>query len=154
MKKTGAALARFALEQLGVSHTFGIPGVHNTELYDELNASPHIQPVLVAHECGAAFMADAFSRTGQRIGTLVIVPAAGVTHAASGIGVVDLVSIVDGASHLRSLGSPRKIEKDRERLSRCSSAGRWAAHNARSHPSTFCPVSPCGAVAAPLPQHR
>ena len=32
MKKTGAALARFALEQLGVSHTFGIPGVHNTEL--------------------------------------------------------------------------------------------------------------------------
>ena len=77
MKKTGAALARFALEQLGVSHTFGIPGVHNTELYDELNASPHIQPVLVAHECGAAFMADAFSRTGQRIGTLVIVPLPG-----------------------------------------------------------------------------
>ncbi|CAM5304453.1 hypothetical protein SSTU70S_01454 [Stutzerimonas stutzeri] len=48
MKKTGAALARFALEQLGVSHTFGIPGVHNTELYDELNASSSIQPVLVS----------------------------------------------------------------------------------------------------------
>ena len=46
MKKTGAALARFALEQLGVTHTFGIPGVHNTELYDELNASDSIQPVL------------------------------------------------------------------------------------------------------------
>ena len=56
MKKTGAALARHALEQLGVTHTFGIPGVHNTELYDELNASEQIQPVLVAHECGAAFI--------------------------------------------------------------------------------------------------
>lgn len=103
MKKTGAALARFALEQLSVSHTFGIPGVHNTELYDELNASPHIQPVLVAHECGAAFMADAFSRTGQRIGTLVIVPAAGVTHAASGIGEAGLdgipMLIISGGIH-------------------------------------------------------
>lgn len=93
MKKTGAALARFALEQLGVSHTFGIPGVHNTELYDELNASPSIQPVLVTHECGAAFMADAFSRTGSSIGTLLIVPAAGVTHAASGIGEAGLDGI-------------------------------------------------------------
>src|SRR5690606_38378576 len=103
MKKTGAALARFALEQLGVSHTFGIPGVHNTELYDELNASPHIQPVLVAHECGTAFMADAFSRTGQRIGTLVIVPAAGGTHAASGIGEAGLdgipMLIISGGIH-------------------------------------------------------
>lgn len=106
MKKTGAALARFALEQLGVSHTFGIPGVHNTELYDELNASPSIQPVLVTHECGAAFMADAFSRTGSSIGTLVIVPAAGVTHAASGIGEAGLdgipMLILSGGIHSES----------------------------------------------------
>ena len=103
MKKSGAALARFALEQLGVSHTFGIPGVHNTELYDELNASPSIQPVLVTHECGAAFMADAFSRTGNSIGTLVIVPAAGVTHAASGIGEAGLdgipMLVISGGIH-------------------------------------------------------
>ncbi len=31
MKKTGAWLAVYALEQIGVKHTFGIPGVHNTE---------------------------------------------------------------------------------------------------------------------------
>jgi len=86
MKKTGAWLARFALEQIGVKYTFGIPGVHNTEIYDELNKSKLIQPVLVTHEGGAAFMADAISRTSDHIGTLLIVPAAGVTHAASGIG--------------------------------------------------------------------
>ncbi len=86
MKKTGAWLVRYALEQIGVTHTFGIPGVHNTEIYDELNKSELIRPVLVTHEGGAAFMADATSRTSGNIGTLLIVPAAGVTHAASGIG--------------------------------------------------------------------
>ncbi len=86
MKRTAAWLVRYALEQLGVRHTFGIPGVHTTEIYDELNSSPSIAPVLVTHEGCGAFMADAVSRTGDSVGTLVIVPAAGVTHAASGIG--------------------------------------------------------------------
>ncbi len=86
MKKTGAWLVRYALEQLGVRYTFGIPGVHNTEIYDELNNSEQIIPMLVTHEGCGAFMADAVSRTSDSIGTLVIVPAAGATHAASGIG--------------------------------------------------------------------
>ncbi|MCW9035481.1 MAG: thiamine pyrophosphate-binding protein [Rhodospirillales bacterium] len=86
MKKTGAQLAVFALEQLGIRHTFGIPGVHNTEVYDELNKSKLITPILVTHEGGASFMADAVSRVSDYLGTLVIVPAAGATHAASGIG--------------------------------------------------------------------
>jgi acetolactate synthase-1/2/3 large subunit len=86
MKKTGAWLAVYALEQLGIRYTFGIPGVHNTELYDELNNSAQITPILVTHEGGGAFMADAVSRSSDHTGTLVIVPAAGATHAASGIG--------------------------------------------------------------------
>lgn len=85
MKKTGAWLIVNALEQLPISHTFGIPGVHNTEIYDELNKS-EITPILVTHEGGGAFMADAVSRTSDNIGTMVIVPAAGITHALSGIG--------------------------------------------------------------------
>jgi acetolactate synthase-1/2/3 large subunit len=86
-KKSGAWLVRYALEQLPVSHTFGIPGVHNTEIYDELNKSERIHPVLVTHEAGAAFIADAISRTSTgEIGVCVIVPAAGMTHAMSGIG--------------------------------------------------------------------
>ena len=85
MKKTAAWLTKFALEQIGVKHTFGIPGVHNTELYDELNNSEQITPNLVMHEGHGGFMADAISRVTDSIGTMVIVPAAGVTHAASGI---------------------------------------------------------------------
>ena len=86
MKKTGAFLVRYALENLGVRYTFGIPGVHNTEIYDELAGSDQIRPLLVTHEAGAAFMADAVSRTGDSIGTLLVVPAAGLTHAMSGMG--------------------------------------------------------------------
>jgi len=85
MSRTAASLLREALETVGVRYTFGIPGVHNTEIYDELASSPSITPVLVADEGGGAFMADAVSRSGTSLGTLVIVPAAGVTHAASGI---------------------------------------------------------------------
>ncbi|MBN8473374.1 thiamine pyrophosphate-binding protein [Sulfuritalea sp.] len=86
MKRTGAWIAVRALEALGIRYTFGIPGVHNTELYDELDSSEQITPILVTHEGGASFMADGVSRTSELTGTLVIVPAAGATHAASGIG--------------------------------------------------------------------
>jgi acetolactate synthase-1/2/3 large subunit len=85
LKRTGAEIVRETLESLGVRFTFGIPGVHNTEIYDQLAASEQITPVLVAHEGGGAFMADAVSRIGPGIGALVVVPAAGLTHAASGI---------------------------------------------------------------------
>lgn len=104
MKKTGAYLAVYALEQIGVQFTFGIPGVHNTEIYDALNSSKSIQPILVTHEGGAAFMADGVSRTSDSIGTLVIVPAAGTTHAMSGIG----EAFLDGIPMLVISGGTRR----------------------------------------------
>ena len=104
MKKTGAFLTVYALEQIGIKHTFGIPGVHSIEIYDELNKSELIEPVLATHECGAAFMADGVSRTSRSIGTLVIVPAAGLTHAMSGIG----EAYLDGIPMLIISGGTRK----------------------------------------------
>lgn len=102
--RTGAWLARYALEQLPISHTFGIPGVHTTELYDELTQSEKITPVLPTHECCGAFAADAISRTSNgQIGCLLIVPAAGVTHAMSGIG----EAYLDGIPLLVITGGPR-----------------------------------------------
>ena len=96
-------MARYALEQIGVKYTFGIPGVHNTELYDELNMSEQISPMLVTHESGGSFMADAVSRTGDSIGCCVIVPAAGTTHAMSGIG----EAYLDGIASLIISGGVR-----------------------------------------------
>ncbi|MBI5260394.1 MAG: thiamine pyrophosphate-binding protein [Bradyrhizobium sp.] len=103
MKRTGAWLAVYALEQIGARFTFGIPGVHTTELYDALNSSNRITQVLVTHEGGASFMADAVGRLTESIGVLTVVPAAGLTHAASGIG----EAFLDGVPMLVISGGPR-----------------------------------------------
>ena len=129
MHRTAASLARHALEQLGIRHTFGIPGVHNTELYDQVAASGSITPVLVAHECGGAFMADAVSRTGAGTGVLLIVPAAGVTHAASGIGEAFLDGIpmlVIAGGIRRDLGRAYQLhDMDQQALLAPITKGRW-----------------------------
>lgn len=128
--KSGAWLVRYALEQLPVSHTFGIPGVHNTEIYDELNLSEKIKPILVTHEAGASFIADGISRTSKgEIGCLLIVPAAGVTHAMSGIG----EAFLDGIPLLVLTGGIRTDvpfgyqlhELDQSELVKAVSKGAW-----------------------------
>lgn len=129
MKRTGAQLARFALEQLGVTHTFGIPGVHTTELYDQLNQSQSITPVLVADERGGGYMADAISRTGDSIGTLMVVPAAGITHAASAIGEASLAGIpmlvVSGGIHSESGQRYQLHDIDQQALLKPITKGTW-----------------------------
>ena len=129
MHRSAAWLARHALEQLGIRYTFGIPGVHNTELYDQIGASDSITPVLVAHEGGGAFMADAVSRTGAGVGALLIVPAAGVTHAASGIGEAFLDGIpmiVIAGGIRRDLGRAYQLhDMDQHTLLTPITKGRW-----------------------------
>lgn len=112
MKRTGAWLTVYALEQIGARFTFGIPGVHTTELYDALNNSNRITQVLVTHEGGAAFMADAIGRLSDSIGVLTVVPAAGLTHAASGIG----EAFLDGVPMLVLSGGPRTDTPHRYQL--------------------------------------
>lgn len=135
MKKSGAALVRFALEQLGIRRTFGIPGVHTTEIYDELDRSESITPTLVAHECGGAFMADAVSRTGAEIGTLLIVPAAGVTHAASGIGEAGIdgipMLIISGGIHSQTEHRYQLHEMDQHTLLKPITKGTWRVESHR-----------------------
>jgi acetolactate synthase I/II/III large subunit len=112
MKRTGAWLTVYALEAIGARFTFGIPGVHTTELYDALNNSNRITQVLVTHEGGGAFMADAVGRLSDSIGVLTVVPAAGLTHAASGIG----EAFLDGVPMLVISGGPRTDTEHRYQL--------------------------------------
>ena len=103
MNKTGAWLVRYALEKLGIEHTFGIPGIANAEIYDELDQSDQITPHLVNHEMSAAFMADALSRSSRsspnnpnlpnNIGAIIIVTGTGLTRSISGIGEAFLAGV-------------------------------------------------------------
>ena len=66
MKKLGAYLIE-ALHAQGVTHVFGIPGVHNLELYRGLAQSP-IRHVAARHEQGLGFMADGYARLSGQVG--------------------------------------------------------------------------------------
>jgi acetolactate synthase-1/2/3 large subunit len=85
MKIRGSDLVVRALEDEGIRFAFGIPGTHNIELYDALERSGRVTPILVTDEQSATFMADAVSRTTGTLGCANVVPGAGVTHGLSGV---------------------------------------------------------------------
>jgi acetolactate synthase-1/2/3 large subunit len=139
---TGAQLVRYALEQLGVRYTFGIPGVHNTEIYDQLASSQQVTPIRVTHEGGGAFMADAVSRTSGSPGTLLMVPAAGTALAYAGMG----EAYLDGIPMLVITGGVRNDhgfgyqlhEIDQLEMVRSVTKGRWrVATHAEIVPTIF-----------------
>src|SRR3954469_6661790 len=64
---TGAQLIVEALERAGVDVCFGLPGVHNLALWEELRESS-IRLVGVRHEQTAAYAADGYARATGRLG--------------------------------------------------------------------------------------
>ncbi|MCR4315627.1 MAG: thiamine pyrophosphate-binding protein [Planctomycetes bacterium] len=85
MKTTGAKILVDALHRVGVERIFGIPGSQNLELYDELRDAK-FEVILVTHEVGASFMADATARCTGKIGAFTTVPGPGMTNAFTGMG--------------------------------------------------------------------
>lgn len=84
MATCGEVLVKL-LENYGVDHVFGIPGVHTVELYRGLAASSirHITP---RHEQGAGFMADGYSRTRGKPGVCFIITGPGMTNITTAMG--------------------------------------------------------------------
>ena len=72
------------LEQAGVAHVFGIPGVHTVEMYRGLDRS-HIAHITPRHEQGAAFMADGYARMTGRPGVCLLITGPGLVNAATGV---------------------------------------------------------------------
>ena len=75
---TGEALVGL-LEAYGVDTIFGIPGVHNIEMYRALPRSK-IKHVLVRHEQGAGFMADGYARATGRPGVCFTITGPGLLN--------------------------------------------------------------------------
>ena len=85
MKKTLGSYLIELLEAQGVQHVFGIPGVHNLELYRGL-ASSRIHHVTGRHEQGLGFMADGYARVSGRPGVCFTITGPGLTNIATALG--------------------------------------------------------------------
>ena len=81
---TGEALVGL-LEAYGVDTVFGIPGVHNVEMYRALPRSK-IKHVLVRHEQGAGFMADGYARATGKPGVCFTITGPGLLNILTPLG--------------------------------------------------------------------
>ncbi|MBB5516132.1 acetolactate synthase-1/2/3 large subunit/5-guanidino-2-oxopentanoate decarboxylase [Rubricella aquisinus] len=78
MPTLGQRLAK-ALAARGVTTLFGIPGVHNVELYRGIEAAG-LSHVLARHEQGAGFMADGYARVTGQPGVALVISGPGLTN--------------------------------------------------------------------------
>src|SRR4026209_255384 len=81
---TGEALVGL-LESYGTDTIFGIPGVHNVEMYRALPRSK-LKHVLVRHEQGAGFMADGYARASGKPGVCFTITGPGLTNIMTPLG--------------------------------------------------------------------
>jgi len=83
-KTTGGSFVVKTLEALGVEVVFGIPGVHNLEIYKALLDSP-IRHITTRHEQGAAFAADGYSRIKGKPGVAITITGPGLANAVTAL---------------------------------------------------------------------
>ena len=87
MSAATRTVGRYVIETLaanGVDTAFGIPGVHNIELYRGLD-SGRVRHVLARHEQNAAFAADGFARVSGRVAAVFVISGPGLTNALTAI---------------------------------------------------------------------
>lgn len=80
----GAQISQM-LRDRGVDTIFGIPGVHNVELYRGIEQAG-ITHVLARHEQGAGFMADGYARATGKPGVAYVITGPGLTNILTPLG--------------------------------------------------------------------
>ncbi len=80
----GAQISHMLAER-GVDVIFGIPGVHNIEMYRGIEEAG-ITHVLARHEQGAGFMADGYARASGRPGVAYVITGPGLTNLMTPLG--------------------------------------------------------------------
>ena len=78
LRPLGAQISHM-LKSRGVDTIFGIPGVHNQEMYRGIEEAG-ITHVLARHEQGAGFMADGYARASGKPGVAYVITGPGVCN--------------------------------------------------------------------------
>jgi acetolactate synthase-1/2/3 large subunit len=113
--RSGARLLVSTLERLGVDVVFGYPGGAIMPVYDALTGSG-LKHILVRHEQGAAFAADAWARVTGKVGVCMATSGPGATNLITGIAnaMMDSVPMVcitgNVATHLMGTDAFQEID--------------------------------------------
>lgn len=84
LRPLGAQISHM-LKARGVDVIFGIPGVHNVEMYRGIEEAG-ITHVLARHEQGAGFMADGYARASGKPGVAYVITGPGLCNAMTAMG--------------------------------------------------------------------
>ena len=83
-RPTGVQISRF-LKSRGVQYIFGIPGVHNQELYRGIDEAG-LTHILARHEQGSGFMADGYARASGKPGIVYVITGPGLCNVLTALG--------------------------------------------------------------------
>lgn len=82
---TGADFILNALVQEGLTHLFMVPGGLVDPFLPALARQPKLQPIVAAHEAGAAYMADGYARASGRFGVALGIGGPGLCNMATAV---------------------------------------------------------------------
>ena len=122
----------------GVRHIFGVPGVHNQELYRGLEGSG-ITHVLARHEAGAGFMADGYARATGAPGVAYVITGPGLTNIMTPLGQAwsDSVPVLVISSCLAETGARHgQLHQMRDQRAAAGTVCDWSLE-ARSAPEAY-----------------
>ncbi|HEX7810679.1 MAG TPA: acetolactate synthase 3 catalytic subunit [Burkholderiales bacterium] len=89
----GAEITIRCLQEEGVEFLFGYPGGAVLPLYDEIFKQEKVKHILVRHEQAAVHAADAYARSTEKVGVVLVTSGPGVTNAVTGIATAYMDSI-------------------------------------------------------------
>ena len=90
---SGAEITLRCLQEEGVEIMFGYPGGAVLPLYDEIFKQEKVKHILVRHEQAAVHAADAYARSTEKVGVVLVTSGPGVTNAVTGIATAYMDSI-------------------------------------------------------------
>ncbi|MBA0050173.1 thiamine pyrophosphate-binding protein [Streptomyces sp. AJS327] len=138
--RRGADLLVECLVAAGVDTLFGVPGDTGVVFYDALSLrADRIRHILARDERHAAKMADAYARTGNRVGAVEVSSGGGTTFAVGGLGEAYAagvpVLLITSDIHTASRGSGALTEIDQLALFSAVTKWRALAEDARDIPA-------------------
>ena len=116
------------LKSRGVDTIFGIPGVHNQEMYRGIEAAG-ITHVLARHEQGAGFMADGYARASGRPGVAYVITGPGLCNILTPLGQAwsDSVPVLAISSCLPEVSArPGQLHQMRDQRAAAACVTEWS----------------------------